>query len=77
MKKEWDGRIEQCAELVRGYVSGGAIESIVHKMVCEEMGMQVSFDPLKFDDTSLHRSMYYDKYAMIQMKILAKAADAL
>jgi hypothetical protein len=70
-------RYTQCAELVCGFVGGGAIESIIHRLVVQELVLPQDFDPTDEDTPESDRIKYHECFAWHQIKILAHALTML
>lgn len=75
--------IESMAEMVRAYVSGDHFEDRLHRMTCDALGLNTSYTPVFPHDYQLSdveegfQTLYYNTYALIQAKVLARAIASM
>ena len=78
---ERDNLLERLADRIKDYIAGDHFENDLHKLACDELGIDPAYDPTKIDEENpsqvLVSTAYYNAYALYQAKILAAAAEGM
>lgn len=79
--EEKEKLLERLTDRVKDYIAGSNFEDDLHRLVCDELGIDQVYNPEDVDEENpnqmIIKTAYYNVYAKLQMQILASAAEGM